>query len=106
MNLLLKEGASVCAYDPVATEKAKAIFKGKIDFARSSIECLKNADCCMIVTEWNEFRDLKSRTFLKHMRIPLVVDGRRIYDPSEFSRELKYLAVGLGRETVEGGNAQ
>jgi len=106
MNLLLKEGASVCAYDPVATEKAKAIFKGKIDFAHSSIDCLKNADCCMIVTDWDEFRDLKSRTFLKHMRIPLVVDGRRIYDPSEFSRELKYLAVGLGREKVEGGNAK
>lgn len=104
INLLLREGASICAYDPVATENAKAIFNEKIDFARSAIECLKNADCCMIITEWNEFKDLKPNTFLKHMKTPLVVDGRRIYDPSEFSRELKYLAVGLGGKQCKSPN--
>ena len=101
ISLLLRERASVCAYDPIATENAKAIFDGKIDFARSSIECLKNADCCMVATEWSEFKTLKPGAFLKHMKRPIIVDGRRIYNPSEFSRELKYIAIGLGQERYQ-----
>jgi len=103
--LLLREGASICAYDPIATENAKSIFDGKIDFAPSSIECLKNADCCMVVTEWSEFKTLKPSIFLKHMKRPIMIDGRRIYNPSEFSRELKYIAIGLGQEQCQEKNS-
>ncbi len=96
INLLLRGGASICAYDPMAIEKAKSIFNGRVDFARSSIECLRGADCCMVLTEWDEFKNLRPSTFMKYMKTPLVVDGRRIYDPSEFSEKLRYFAIGVG----------
>jgi UDPglucose 6-dehydrogenase len=97
INQLIKEGASVVAYDPVATAIAKDIFKNKIQYAPSAIECLKNADCCILVTEWDEFKKLKPEDFTKNMKQPILVDGRRIYDPEEFSRKMKFTAIGLGR---------
>ena len=96
INQLLKEGANVTAYDPVAVPTAKAIFKNKIQYATSTIECLQNADCCILVTEWDEFTKLKPEDFTKNMKHPVLIDGRRIYDPEEFSRKMKFTAIGLG----------
>lgn len=97
INQLLKEGAKITAYDPVSMEKAKAIFKDRIDYASSAIECLKNADCCILVTEWEEFRKLKPEDFIKNMKQPILIDGRRIYNPEEFGKKLKFAAIGLGK---------
>jgi UDPglucose 6-dehydrogenase len=94
---LLKEGVNVTVYDPVAVPTAKAIFKNKIQYAASVIACLKNADCCMLVTEWNEFKKLKPEDFTKNMKYPALIDGRKIYDPEEFSRKMKFAAIGLGQ---------
>jgi UDPglucose 6-dehydrogenase len=47
------------------------------------------------VTEWDEFRKLKPEDFIRFMKIPAVVDGRRMYDPEVYSRKLKFKAVGL-----------
>ena len=97
INELVKEGASVTAYDPVAMSVAKTIFKNKIRYAQSAIECLKNADCCILVTEWNEFKKLKPADFINNMKQPALVDGRRIYNPEEFSQKMKFIAIGIGR---------
>jgi UDPglucose 6-dehydrogenase len=97
VNQLKREGANIIAYDPVAMPAAKAIFKDDIEYARSSLECLKNADCCIIVTEWDEFKGLKPDDFIKNMKQPILIDGRRIYDPAEFGRRMRFRAVGLGR---------
>ena len=96
INQLLKEGANVTAYDPVAVPTAKVIFKNKIRYAASTTACLKNADCCILVTEWDEFKKLKPEDFTKSMKQPVLIDGRRIYDPEEFSRKMKFTAIGLG----------
>jgi UDPglucose 6-dehydrogenase len=96
INKLIKEGANVTAYDPVAMPVAKTIFKTKIRYATSATECLRNTDCCIIVTEWDEFKKLKPEDFTKNMRQPILIDGRRIYNPGEFSRKLKFAAIGLG----------
>ena len=93
---LVAKGAKVTAYDPVAIPIAKTIFKNKIRFAVSIVECLRNADCCILVTEWDEFKRLKPKDFIKNMKQPALVDGRRIYDAEEFSRRMKFRAVGLG----------
>lgn len=98
VNQLLKEGAEVTAYDPAANPVAKTIFRNSIKYANSATDCLKEADCCILVTEWNEFRKLTPRDFRKNMRKPNLVDGRRIYDPKKFSRELKFAAIGLAPE--------
>jgi UDPglucose 6-dehydrogenase len=96
VNQLLKEGAKVTAYDPVATTMAKNIFQNKIQYATSAIECLKNADCAILVTEWNEFKKLTPNNFVKQMKQPILIDGRRIYNPQIYSKELKFRAIGLG----------
>ncbi len=96
INQLLTEGANVTAYDPVAIPTAKTIFKNKIQYATSAISCLKNADCCILVTEWAEFKKLKPEDFTKNMKQPNLIDGRRIYNPQEFNQKLKFKAIGLG----------
>jgi len=97
INQLLKEGANITAYDPIAIPNAKSIFKDKINYTSSAIECLKNADCCITVTEWEEFKKLKPENFIKNMRQPVLIDGRRIYDPKQFGQKLKFAAIGLGK---------
>jgi len=95
INELLEEGASVVAYDPKAVVNARYVFGDKIEYAKSSIECLEDAECCIVVTEWEEFKQLEPEDFIKHMKSPLVIDGRRIYNPQKFSRRLKFAAIGL-----------
>jgi len=96
INQLLKEGANVVAYDPVAIPVAKAILPSKINYASSATKCLKGADCCILVTEWEEFKKLTPKDFIENMRNSVLIDGRRIYNPEEFKKELKFAAIGLG----------
>ena len=96
INQLIKEDAKVTAYDPVAIPIARTIFKDKIQYVTSTIQCLKNADCCILVTEWDEFKKLKPEDFTKNMKQPILIDGRRIYNPEEFSQKMKFTAIGLG----------
>jgi len=96
INSLLEEGANVTAYDPAAISNAKSMFQNKIAYASSAIECLKDADCCIIVTEWKEFRKLTPEDFVQNMQQPILIDGRRIYNPKEFSRKLEFTPIGLG----------
>lgn len=102
INQLLKEGANVTAYDPVAIPIAKVIFNNKIQYAYSSIECLKKADCAILVTEWEEFKKLTPEDFATNMKQPVLIDGRRIYNPEIFSTKIKFAAIGLGNYRLKG----
>jgi len=93
---LLDEGASVVVYDPAAMKNASAIFKDQVDYAKSGLECVSNADCAIIVTEWDEFRKFGPDDFKEKMRCAVLIDGRKIYDPLRFSKELNYVGIGLG----------
>jgi UDPglucose 6-dehydrogenase len=97
VNALLKEGAKISAYDPVAMTVAKSIFGDKINYAPSAMESLKDADGALLVTEWEEFKKLTPADFKKQMKNPLLIDGRRIYDPDVFGAALKFVAIGLGK---------
>jgi len=99
INKLLQEGAKVIVYDPVAIPTARTIFKEKIRYAVSAIDCLKNADCCILVTEWDEFKNLTSEDFRKNMKKPILIDGRRIYNPEKFSQKIFFKAIGLGNKS-------
>ncbi|HSV49822.1 MAG TPA: UDP-glucose/GDP-mannose dehydrogenase family protein [Candidatus Acidoferrales bacterium] len=98
INQLIKEGANISAYDPVATSTAKTIFKDKIQYAPSAIDCLKNADCAILVTEWPQFKKLTPEHFINNMKQPILIDGRRIYTPEDFKNKMKYITIGLGNE--------
>ncbi len=97
INQLLKEGALVTAYDPVAIPVAQTIFQNKIQYAHSALDCLKGADCCIIVTEWAEFKSLTPEDFIKNMKQPILIDGRRIYNPDTYSQKLRFTAIGFGK---------
>lgn len=96
INRLLKEGAEVITYDPAAINNTKKIFGNKIKYTDSALSCITKVDCCILVTEWEEFKKLEPEAFLRNMRQPILIDGRKIYNPEEFSKKLKFRAIGLG----------
>jgi len=98
---LLSKGSMVSVYDPVAMDKVREIFGDKIQYSRSAKNCLKGAKCCLIVTEWDEFKRIRPEDFMELMSTPIIVDARRIYDPEVFGRKLKFRAIGLGNQTGE-----
>jgi nucleotide sugar dehydrogenase len=92
---LLRDGADVVACDPLALVKTREMLGSKIAFADSARSCLQNAHAALIVTEWEEFKELCPADFRKRMRKPIVVDARRIYDPAAYRLDTTYVAVGL-----------
>lgn len=93
---LLKGGARVSAYDPMALENARRILGDRVELMSDAISCLKGADCCIVMTEWDEFRKLKASDYKSNMKSSNIVDARRIIKKDDFDG-LNYLAVGLGR---------
>ncbi len=78
IGALLAEGASVSAYDPMAAENMKRVFPN-ISYHKTSADALKDADACIIATEWGEFSKL-NREF-ECMKKRIVIDGRKVLDP-------------------------
>ena len=94
---LLKRGARITAYDPVAIAEARQLFAGRADlsFAGSPMEALEGADALVIVTEWPEFRNPDFGLVKRLLRQPLIVDGRNIYEPRHVrSFGLDYVSIG------------
>jgi len=95
VNELLKRGASnIVGYDPKANDTAKMELGDKIQYAQSVEELLKDSDCALLITEWDEFKKLSPDDFKNSMRSPNLVDGRRIYDFKEFNKLLSFRAIG------------
>ena len=94
---LLADGATVCAYDPVAMSAAKAELadlKG-VSYADSPLAALEGADALAVVTEWKEFRSPDFEAIREHLKTPAIFDGRNLYDPEEMKRAgLEYYPVG------------
>ncbi|MFZ1075861.1 MAG: UDP-glucose/GDP-mannose dehydrogenase family protein [Nitrosotalea sp.] len=93
---LLRLGAKIVVHDPMAIIKVRDIFGQKISYANSIRDCLHNSDLSIILTEWDEYKNLKPVDFLKSMRKPNVIDARRIFEPDEFKKDLNFHAIGLG----------
>ena len=92
---LLGQGAKVSVYDPAGIENAKKLLGNSAKYASSIDECLQDAELCIIVTPWEEFKKLKPEDFIKKMKKPALIDCWRIYDRAEFGAKLSYQAVGL-----------
>jgi len=74
IELLLREGAEVTAYDPKAMENAKKVLDNRVRFADSAEKALKDADIAFIATDWDEFKNIK----FDGMKRKIVIDGRNI----------------------------
>lgn len=92
---LQAQGAKVRAFDPHAMPKAKAFFKN-VTFCVDAYSACKDADCVVIVTEWNEFKEIDLKRLKKLMAQPVMVDGRNIYDPKKMAA-LGFRYVSIGR---------
>ena len=100
IELLLKAGASVRAYDPVAAAEATRILAGRPGFTltKSAYEAAQGADALAIVTEWQEFRSPDFDKLKEILKAPVIFDGRNLYDPATLARfGLTYYAIGRGR---------
>jgi UDPglucose 6-dehydrogenase len=94
---LLDAGATVCAYDPVAIEEAKRIFKETkgLSFAKTQNQTLDNADALVIVTEWKEFRSPDFSLIKQKIKGKVIFDGRNMYEPKVVKYAgIEYLPVG------------
>lgn len=80
---LLKAGAKIKVYDPVAMEEAKRRLGGKVVYAKDIYDTVEDADAIALVTEWNEFRMPAWGDIKKKMKTPVVFDGRNIYNGNE-----------------------
>jgi UDPglucose 6-dehydrogenase len=90
-----KRGASVIAYDPIATNEAREILP-HIEFAADEYEAVTGADVLVFLTEWNQFRALDMERIRNSMKAPRIADLRNIYDPADI-REMGFEYVGVGR---------
>jgi UDPglucose 6-dehydrogenase len=95
IELLLEAGATVVAYDPVATDAARQILGDRIGYARDKYDALEGADALLLLTEWKEFRIPSWAAVRSLMPAPVIFDGRNIYDRDELSAEgIKYYCIG------------
>lgn len=92
---VLSEGGSVCAYDPVAADNVRAVFPD-IDYAANVYEVARDADALVLVTEWNEFKQVDLARLAQSMKQPVLFDGRRIYSAAKAAKAgLEYYAIGV-----------
>jgi len=97
ITLLLKKGAKVIAFDPLAIPNAQKQLGEIVEFAEDEQSAVKGADCCIVMTEWSQFGKLQPKDYLAHMRTPNLVDARRLYNPDEYGA-LNFAAVGFGAQ--------
>jgi UDPglucose 6-dehydrogenase len=94
INKLLKGGAKIRAYDPVAVEDARKVMP-KITYCKDAYDAAKGANAIVIVTEWNQFRNLDFGRIKKLLKGNFFFDLRNIYDPERLRKTgFKYYSVG------------
>jgi len=98
---LLKRGAAVTAYDPVAADEARRVFGNQpgLSIVDSAVEAFAGADALLIVTEWKEFKSPDFDAIRSQMKQPVLFDGRNLYDPA-LMRSLGIEYSGVGREAL------
>jgi UDPglucose 6-dehydrogenase len=98
-HLLRSEGAQVRAYDPVAMDNARRTLPD-VHYATDAYDAVSGADAAVVVTDWNEFKQLDLRRLRGLMRRPVLFDGRNIYEPA-VARSAGFLYYAVGRGSME-----
>ena len=92
---LLEHKLRIRVHDPMALKNFGRIFGTRISYSESIAECLESSDCCIILTDWSMYKDLRPQDFQKQMRASNIIDTRRVLDAKEF-QETNFRAIGLG----------
>ena len=96
IDLLRKAGCRIRAYDPVATDECRRRYGDVLEYAGDPYAAVTGADALLLLTEWKQFRMPDWKRIRSLMRVPLVLDGRNIYDPAEMA-EHGFDYSGIGR---------
>lgn len=95
IDRLLRDGATVRVFDPVAMEECRRRIGDRVVYARDMYDAVVDADALMLLTEWKQFRIPSWAVMRKAMKAPVLVDGRNIYDKAEvMAEEFRYSAIG------------
>ncbi|WP_029895232.1 UDP-glucose dehydrogenase family protein [Desulfohalovibrio reitneri] len=101
---LTAEGMRVRAFDPVAADRAREIFRDNplVEIVGNQYEPLENADALAVVTEWNQFRNPNFKRIKQALRAPIIFDGRNLYSPSMLASD-GFAYFSIGRKSVRPG---
>lgn len=96
INELIKAGAEVSAFDPIAIENARNILPAQVAYGQDIYDVVEGADALILLTEWKQFRLPNWKRVKELMRGNLVVDGRNIYPAEELEAlGLEYKGIGI-----------
>lgn len=93
IRYLLEDKATILAHDPMAIENSRKVYGDRIKLFNKVEDCLFNSDCCVVMTDWDEYKELVQSSF-KNMRRAVIIDARRILDKEKFDHEVKFIALG------------
>lgn len=97
-RMLMERGAKVKAFDPVTMPKAKKLLPD-IELAENALDACVDADCLLLMTEWQEFIDTDLEEVKSRLKVPMIFDGRNSLD-REKAGELGFVYHGVGRKPV------
>ncbi|WP_085522138.1 UDP-glucose dehydrogenase family protein [Tuberibacillus sp. Marseille-P3662] len=97
---LVKQGANVTAYDPLAIENAQSIFPNEVQFTDSIEDAIGQADVAFILTEWDDIKDLNLERAYQLMRQPIIFDGRNTF-PLDAIKGTGFEYHSIGRPTID-----
>jgi len=95
IELLLREGCEVAAYDPAAMPKCREWLQERVIFAESAYDAAESADAILLLSDWEEFAALDLQRLRRALKYPIVIDGRNLYDREMMAqRGFMYYSVG------------
>ncbi len=96
IDWLKRKGAKIKAYDPQSMEKAKKVISG-IEYMDDIYSVVEDADLLIVITDWNEFKEIDFEKIKSSMKSPMIIDTRNIYNPAKL-RNLGFTYIGVGRQ--------
>lgn len=100
VDWLINEGAQIQAYDPAAMERAREVLPARsMLFVNSAYEAAEGVDALLMLTDWDEFKNLDYARIRRLLRYPIIVDGRNLLSPEEM-RKLDFNYLSIGRPDV------
>jgi UDPglucose 6-dehydrogenase len=100
INALVRKGANIRAYDPVAMKVAQRYLPGVVTYCDDPYETVQEADAVLLLTEWNEFKQVDFERVKQLMNKPVLLDGRNLYDPQEMAKQ-GFIYRCIGRPVVD-----
>lgn len=95
IEALQAKGAAIRAYDPIAADGAQKILSSDVTFCENAYQVAEGCDAVVVVTDWNEFKNLNLERLRDAMKTPVIFDGRNIYSPEKMRKlNIEYYSIG------------